>query len=105
MLERQFFYKGYLLLTFGRKQKNLTLDTREKKKKGLLLQLLDNVEDSVMGIEGADMAGLLGEFEDIFEDPTGLPPSRSHDHAIILKTNAKQMCVRLIIISIFKRQR
>ncbi|MCI24071.1 hypothetical protein A2U01_0045254, partial [Trifolium medium] len=31
---------------------------------------------------------LLGEFDDIFHMPTGLPPARDHDHAITLKADA-----------------
>jgi len=34
---------------------------------------------------GSSLAHLLKEFEDIFTEPKGLPPHRSHDHHIILK--------------------
>jgi hypothetical protein len=37
---------------------------------------------------------LLTEFQGIFEEPTGLPPMRSHDHQILLKGNTKLVCVR-----------
>jgi hypothetical protein len=62
--------------------------------KGLLLQLLENVETSVIPMEDTDFTELLKLFEDVFAEPQGLPPSRSHDHAIILKNDAKPVCVR-----------
>jgi hypothetical protein len=37
---------------------------------------------------------LLPQFEDVFAEPKGLPPSRSHDHAIVLKDDAKTVGVR-----------
>lgn len=42
-----------------------------------------------MGVE--DKAGvlqLLSEFEDVFQEPVGLPPPREQDHAITLKEGA-----------------
>jgi hypothetical protein len=38
--------------------------------------------------------GLLATFEDIFVEPTGLPPKRAHDHRIILKPDAQPVVVR-----------
>jgi hypothetical protein len=38
--------------------------------------------------------GLLATFEDIFVEPTGLPPKRAHDHRIILKPDAQPVAVR-----------
>ena len=32
---------------------------------------------------------LLQKFEDIFQTPCGLPPQRTHDHAIVLRENAE----------------
>jgi hypothetical protein len=34
------------------------------------------------------MDQILGEFDDIFHMPTGLPPVKDHDHAIPLKADA-----------------
>lgn len=37
---------------------------------------------------------LLLEFDSLFDDPTGLPPERSHDHHIHLHTDTTAMLVR-----------
>lgn len=37
---------------------------------------------------------LLEEFSDIFEEPTGLPPSKGHEHRILLKPDALPVCSR-----------
>mgnify|MGYP004709673387 FL=1 len=36
-----------------------------------------------------EMEGVLQEFEDVFREPQGLPPERSHDHSITLKEGSK----------------
>ena len=40
------------------------------------------------------LAELLATFEDVFAEPTGLPPARGHDHRIILKPGAPPVAVR-----------
>lgn len=35
------------------------------------------------------IAGVLDEFSEVFQEPTGLPPSRRQDHAIVLKEGAE----------------
>jgi hypothetical protein len=62
--------------------------------KGLLLQLLDNVEDTELEEVRAEVNAFLQEFSDLFDEPKGLPPSRSHDHSIILHTGSRPVCVR-----------
>jgi hypothetical protein len=59
-----------------------------------LLQLLDNVEDTELGEVGAEVNAVLQELSDLFEESKGLPPSRSHDHSIILHTGSRPICVR-----------
>jgi hypothetical protein len=59
-----------------------------------MLQLLENVEDSTHPVKVTVVIELLGQFEDVFTEPQGLPPSRSHDDAIVLKNDAKPVCVR-----------
>lgn len=44
--------------------------------------------------ESEVLEGLLTSFEDVFADPTGLPPSRSCDHRIHLKPQTEPMAVR-----------
>jgi len=45
-------------------------------------------------VEVTTVIELLGQFEDLFAKLQGLRPSRSHDHAIVLKNDAKPKCVR-----------
>ena len=40
------------------------------------------------------LAKLLATFEDVFAEPTGLPPPRSRDHSIILKPDAAPVAIR-----------
>jgi hypothetical protein len=55
---------------------------------------LNEVEDSVAVKEDMAVSAIVEEFLDVFAEPTGLPPSRSHDHAIILKQDAQPVSVR-----------
>jgi hypothetical protein len=52
------------------------------------------VGDSAGVLVDTELAQILGDFVDTFAKPTGLPPCRSHDHAIVLKSDAQPMCVR-----------
>jgi hypothetical protein len=72
----------------------VTLRRGLQKAKGLLLQPLDNVEETELGEVGVEVNAVLQEFSDLFEEPKGLPPSRSHDHSIILHTGSRPICVR-----------
>jgi len=55
---------------------------------------LENVGDSAGVLVDIELEQILGDFVDTFAKPTGLPPCRSHDHAIVLKSDAQPMCVR-----------
>ena len=68
--------------------------SKDKSPKGLLLQLLDNVEDSVMEPLKVEVEGLLDSFVDIFAEPKGLPPNRTHGHAITPEYDAQPVRVR-----------
>lgn len=68
-----------------------------------MLQLLKTIEGSLLNMEAQEIKELLGEFEDIFEEPKGLPPSRSHDNNIVLKSEAKPVC-KTIQISLFSKR-
>ena len=67
---------------------------REGCHKGLWLQLLDNVVDTGLVEHGFELEALLGDYADLFKETKGLPPFRSHDHAILLKSGSKPICVR-----------
>jgi hypothetical protein len=56
--------------------------------------LLDNVVNSGGVEQGLELEALLDVFANLFEEPKGLPPSRSHDHVILLKSGSKPICVR-----------
>jgi len=45
-------------------------------------------------ITNSSLAQLLSEFEDIFAEPKGLPPNRSHDYHIILSEGAPPINVK-----------
>lgn len=44
--------------------------------------------------ETHELGGLLGRYAKVFEEPTGLPPSRGKEHAITLETGASPVSVR-----------
>jgi hypothetical protein len=68
------------------------------------LQLLENVEDSLRHEEVTTITKVVRDFRDVFQEPTGLPPSRSHDHAILLKQDAKPICIRPYQYPYFKKE-
>lgn len=40
------------------------------------------------------LQGVLGEFQQVFEQPTGLPPLRGHEHAITMKEGSNPVSMR-----------
>jgi hypothetical protein len=50
---------------------------------GLILQIweIGSVHNGI----SKQVKNLLLEFEDVFQEPKGIPPSRSYDHFIVLK--------------------
>jgi hypothetical protein len=68
------------------------------------LHLLDNVEDYVSEPLGLEVEELLGSFEDVFAEPKGLPPNRSHDHSITLKSDAQPICMRPYMYPYFHKE-
>lgn len=51
-----------------------------------MLQLIHEVEgSSENGTQHEGMKKILDEFQDVFEEPVGLPPTRNCDHQINLK--------------------
>lgn len=59
---------------------------------GLILQLWEI--SSRMNIIPKHIEELLLEFREVFQEPTGLPPKRPHDHSIILKGGTSPINVR-----------
>jgi hypothetical protein len=70
------------------------LTSKLEGKKGLLIQLLENVRDSAKVFVDTKLVQILGDFADIFAEPTGLPHYRSHDHAIVLKSDVQPVYVQ-----------
>ncbi|KAF5470266.1 hypothetical protein F2P56_010790, partial [Juglans regia] len=76
-------------IEFGGLNKNHKLE-----KRGLLLQLLENVSVSRKGGVLEQIQNLLNQFDDVFGEPQGLPPNRTQDHAITLLPNTTPVSVR-----------
>jgi hypothetical protein len=55
--------------------------------KGFLLKLISTTPAAQPEPYPAPIQALLHTFQDIFADPTGLLPSRAHDHHILLKSS------------------
>ncbi|KAK8652251.1 hypothetical protein V6N13_061272 [Hibiscus sabdariffa] len=60
----------------------------------------DNLESS-MSLDGtvSDLQWSLVEFESLFEDPAGFPPSRSPNHTLLLKERSQQPNYSSILLS------
>ena len=70
------------------------MGSKGESSKVLFLHLLDNVEDFVSEPLGLEVEELLGSFEDVFVEPKGLPPNRSHDNSITLKSDDQPVYMR-----------
>jgi len=46
------------------------------------------------GATAASLQSLLASYQDVFQEPTGLPPQRDHDHQIPLKTGSEAVNLR-----------
>jgi hypothetical protein len=59
---------------------------------GLILQIweLGSVQNKIP----EQIEKLLLEFMEVFQEPKGIPPSRSHDHSIVLKEDTSPISVR-----------
>ena len=54
------------------------------------------------GCEARELSELLREFEDVFSEPSELPPHRDHDHHIVLRDGTMPVNVRPSIYSVFQ---
>ncbi|GKE61216.1 putative mitochondrial protein, partial [Tanacetum coccineum] len=69
----------------------------QKEKKGFLVEMkqLDDTQAEATTTETSiEIGGLLAEYEDVFNLPSGLPPSRDHEHSIVLKDGTTPISVR-----------
>lgn len=65
-----------------------------KKKQGVLLQLYSlSIKGPHININ-PQLQPILASYKDVFEEPKGLPPPRSHDHKIPLVQGSGRVCVR-----------
>ncbi|XP_059456434.1 uncharacterized protein LOC132186472 [Corylus avellana] len=79
----------------------------KKNSKGIMLQLINaekQEEQQVQKVEEGLFSDILAEFKDVFQVPTELPPSRSHDHAINLKEGEKPVSVRPYRYPFFQKE-
>lgn len=66
------------------------------KAKGLSLNIMFCQVTEAAMIISEDITGILEDFSDVFQEPKGLPPSRRHDHAIVLKEGAEIPNIRTL---------
>ncbi|CAL5348860.1 unnamed protein product [Camellia sinensis] len=92
----------------GGKKEELTVIGANKMKKivqkqaqGVVAQVYsfqaecDEIEDTLQPDLEPDLEALLADYGDIFQEPKTLPPTRSHDHCIPLKTGAEPTNISL----------
>lgn len=92
-MNREVMLKGLVPTQFMHEPVHFRMPKGEKR--GLILQLMG--EGSVDTNEFQEIGAvtqLLKKFSQVFEKPMGLPPKRTHDHAIILKDGAQPVSVR-----------
>ncbi|XP_071905622.1 uncharacterized protein [Coffea arabica] len=66
-----------------------------------LCQVTSSTPDS----EANELNEVLMEFEDVFKEPSELPPHRDHDHQILLKEETTPVNVRPYRYPVFKKMR
>ncbi|KAF5470911.1 hypothetical protein F2P56_011397 [Juglans regia] len=100
-LSMQFTYKGVLtcLKALTATSSNLVDDVEVTKissmeNKGLFLQITAVQSQEVLHDVPQDVLKLLDSFQIVFDEPRGLPPQRSQDHQILLKTDTTPVSVR-----------
>ncbi|KAF5463169.1 hypothetical protein F2P56_019105 [Juglans regia] len=62
--------------------------------KGIWLQLIGESVMKIREHKEPMLEQVIQKFEDVFAEPNGLPPSRSHDYKIEMLEGAKPTCVR-----------
>ncbi|PWA91318.1 Ty3/gypsy retrotransposon protein [Artemisia annua] len=69
----------------------------QKEKKGFLVEMKQLDETPTMATTTEtlfDIGGLLSDYDDVFNLPSGLPPRRDHEHSIVLKDGTTPISVR-----------
>lgn len=64
---------------------------------GVVVELgaMESINDQAEhGLVATELEGLVQQFDYVFEEPTGLPPSRGKEHAIVLKSGTEPVSVR-----------
>ena len=61
----------------------------KKQAYGVVAQPVAVKEEDGTGQTPAKISQVLDQYKDVFEEPKGMPPTRSHDHQIVLKEGAK----------------
>lgn len=64
------------------------------KGKGLLLQLIVMQSEGPKESRCPAITELMEQFDRVFQEPLGLPPTRSHDHKIVLKEGTNPISTR-----------
>lgn len=65
-------------------------------KKSLVIQLIDVETHKLWSIKHPTelvITDLLQQYSEVFDEPKQLPPTRTHDHHIVLQTESKPICV------------
>lgn len=69
----------------------------------LIKAISDNSDQAT--VYRPEVEQLLNPFQDIFEEPTELPPKREIDHTIPLVPNAQPECSKLMVIVTMRRKK
>ncbi|XP_071924950.1 uncharacterized protein [Coffea arabica] len=65
-----------------------------KQEYGVVAQLVTVGKEERPGQIPIEINYVLDQYKDVFEEPKGMPPTRSHDHQIVLKEGARPFQVR-----------
>jgi hypothetical protein len=97
-LTMSFSWKGISVLLRGLQPTALSWEENsnffKSSNKWVVLQLIEGTSIKAVLPIPEVLNKLLGGFNDVFEEPKGLPPTRSHDHRILLKEDSTPVCVR-----------
>ena len=92
---------GRPVTLFGLHPTNSTLQEgdhffRKPIRKGIFLQIVSLGSGTSLSQPACDplIEKLLVEFASVFDTPTGLPPSKGHEHQILLKDATAPICQR-----------